>query len=158
MVPSPENRNPPRPNASVESATIMMANPPTDSSHDSLQRPTRHSQFQERGLPALAASSRGVQVVSVCASLEEKWLRSVIPFNSTFRPITGVNAATVTALTDTTGHASLAYTGTVRGADTLQAAASAIGSVPSAILPVFWLNPANPITTTAAAAQFFAAT
>jgi RHS repeat-associated protein len=72
--------------------------------------------------------------------------------------IAGVNAGTVTALTDANGQASLAYTGAVRGADTLQAVASATGSVPSATLPVFWLNPANPITTTAADAQFFAAT
>jgi hypothetical protein len=69
-------------------------------------------------LPALAASSSRVQVVSVCVGWKGKWLRSVIPSNSTFRPITGVNAGSVTGVTDATGHASLTYTGTPYGPKT----------------------------------------
>jgi YD repeat-containing protein len=72
--------------------------------------------------------------------------------------ITGVNAGTVTRTTDATGSVSLTYTGAVRGSDNVQATTSGSGSIPSASLPVFWIQPANSITTTTAVGQFFPST
>ncbi|HLK66747.1 MAG TPA: malectin domain-containing carbohydrate-binding protein [Bryobacteraceae bacterium] len=72
--------------------------------------------------------------------------------------ITGANAQTLTGTTDATGTATFTYTGTVRGADTLQASTTANGGATSGTLPVFWLHPTNSMTTTTASARFFTST
>lgn len=69
--------------------------------------------------------------------------------------VTGANAQTKSSVTGSNGQAIFTYTGTVRGTDSLQ---SSSGSFTSNTLSVNWINPVNPITTTAANAKFFTAT
>jgi RHS repeat-associated protein len=70
--------------------------------------------------------------------------------------VTGANPRTATATTDAAGHATLSYTGTVRGLDTaIQAAAN---GATSNSLSAAWVNPATLVTTTQVSGQFFPAT
>jgi hypothetical protein len=66
--------------------------------------------------------------------------------------VTGANPRTVTAVTDSNGHATLSYAGTARGMDTIQGSSG--GSISNS-LSILWVNPSNAISTTAVSAEFF---
>jgi RHS repeat-associated protein len=70
--------------------------------------------------------------------------------------VSGVNSQIATATTDSNGHATFTYTGAHRGMDSLRATPSINGSSGSSLLQVYWIQPANPMTTTPVSAQFFA--
>jgi hypothetical protein len=72
--------------------------------------------------------------------------------------VTGANAQPLTGTSDAAGHVPFSYTGTVRGADTLQASTTVNGGSTSGTLSAFWLTPANSITTTLVTSQFFNST
>ncbi|MBZ5729371.1 MAG: Ig-like domain-containing protein, partial [Acidobacteriia bacterium] len=68
--------------------------------------------------------------------------------------VTGVNTKSLTATTDSDGHATFSYTSTVRGSDTLRAGTTGNSSTSSA-LPVFWVSPVANISTTTVTGRFF---
>ena len=69
--------------------------------------------------------------------------------------VTGANARTITAVTNTNGVASLSYTGATRGADAIQASAN---SVASNSLSALWVSPSTSFSTTPVTGEFFTAT
>jgi hypothetical protein len=69
----------------------------------------------------------------------------------------GANVQTASAVTDGNGHAGFTYIGAARGTDTIQASTTANGGFTSNSLSALWATPANPITTTPVAAEFFTA-
>jgi len=70
--------------------------------------------------------------------------------------VTGANARTVTATTDTNGKAAITYSGTVTGTDTITATASLNGGTLSSNQSnIYWVIPANFVSTSTAYGIFY---